>query len=132
MKEFTAPVEGFPGTRTWFYTTIPFDARKEFGLKGKIRVTGHTNMVNFLAGTTPKLKRPSSILVISAHWEEQTAAVTSAPHPPLFYDYYGFPEETYRITYDAPGEPTLAVAVSKLLETAGIPSRLDDTHGFGK
>ncbi len=38
---------------------------------------------------------PSAILVVSAHWEEGVPTLTSGANPPLIYDYYGFPEESY-------------------------------------
>ena len=51
---------------------------------------------------------PKAVLVVSAHWETETFSVTSHPRPPLFYDYYGFPEHTYHLKYPAPGAPELA------------------------
>ena len=37
---------------------------------------GHTKMVEFLQKVTPSLGTPSAILVISAHWEEDTVTIT--------------------------------------------------------
>jgi len=74
--------------------------------------------------------RPDAVLVISAHWEEPEFTVTSAANPPLYYDYYGFPEHTYDLRYDAPGSPELAEDVRGLLAEAGIASRADATRGF--
>jgi 4,5-DOPA dioxygenase extradiol len=91
---------------------------------------GHKNMVAFLKAITPTLGKPSAILVISAHWEESVPTITSGAHPPLFYDYYGFPEESYQITYPAPGEPVLAREIERLLKEGGIEARLDDQRGF--
>ena len=51
-------------------------------------------------------------------------------NPPLIYDYYGFPEESYRITYPAPGDPNLARDVHQKLKSAGIESRMDPGRGF--
>ena len=48
-------------------------------------------------GTTLAV-RPRAIVVISGHWEEPVFTVTSGAAPPLIYDYYGFPEHTYRLT----------------------------------
>ena len=36
--------------------------------------------------------------------------------PGLLFDYHGFPEHTYRLTWPAPGEPRLATRVGELLE----------------
>ncbi len=90
----------------------------------------HKNMVDFLTAITPDFARPSAILVISAHWEEDHATITSGTFPNLIYDYYGFPEESYQITYPAPGAPALAKEVFRLLQQSGIAARLDDERGF--
>jgi len=74
--------------------------------------------------------KPDAILVISAHWEEAEFTVTTAPNPPLLFDYYGFPEHTYRLRYGAPGSPELARDVRGLLAKAGIASREDATRGL--
>jgi len=76
-------------------------------------------------GVTPK-----AILMISAHWEEPEFTLMANPRPPMIYDYYGFPDYTYRIRYDAPGDPALAARVRALIEAAGIPARLDAERGF--
>ena len=75
-------------------------------------------------------RRPTAILVISAHWEEPTAAVLTAAIPPLLFDYYNFPPETYKYKYPAPGAPSLAQDVAKKLQEAGIPCREDPKRGF--
>jgi len=48
---------------------------------------------------------PKALLVISAHWEEPVPTVMSGKQPPMLYDYGGFPPESYRITWPAPGDP---------------------------
>jgi aromatic ring-opening dioxygenase catalytic subunit (LigB family) len=74
--------------------------------------------------------RPHALLVVSAHWEADPVALTGAPQPPLYYDYYGFPEHTYRLTWPAPGDPRLAAAVTDLLGAAGIACRVDPQRGL--
>lgn len=73
---------------------------------------------------------PRAILVVSAHWEESPLTVMNAAHPPLLYDYYGFPKEAYEIEWPAPGSPTLAARVRELLEGAGIEGDSDSKRGF--
>lgn len=75
-------------------------------------------------------QKPKALLVISAHWEEPVPTVTSGERPPLFFDYSGFPPETYRITWPASGKPTLALRVRSLLEQAGFMTRENSTRGF--
>lgn len=73
---------------------------------------------------------PQAVLVISGHWEETDFTVSSAAQPGMVYDYYGFPPETYRISYPAPGSPQLATRVRQLLEGAGIRADDDPARGF--
>jgi len=91
---------------------------------------GHQAMVDFMTHLPSQLTRPDAILVISAHWEESVAALLSAQNPPMFYDYYGFPDEAYDITYPAPGHPALAERIAGLLAENNIPVRLDGRRGF--
>ena len=74
--------------------------------------------------------RPRAILVVSAHWETARPAVASVERPSMLFDYYGFPEHTYRLSYPAPGSPALASRVRELLEAAGIASDEDTSRGF--
>lgn len=74
--------------------------------------------------------RPAAVLVVSGHWEESEPTVCTGDHPPMLYDYYGFPEHTYRLSYPAPGAPGLASRVRALLGDAGIASGEDAERGF--
>eukprot|EP00934_Nitzschia_sp_Nitz4_P003422 Nitzschia sp. Nitz4//scaffold227_size32659//31430//32326//NITZ4_007902-RA/size32659-processed-gene-0.21-mRNA-1//1//CDS//3329542806//3412//frame0 len=73
---------------------------------------------------------PKAILVISAHWEERVPTMLSSEKPPLLYDYYGFPPESYSIKWPAPGSPWLVDSVKKCLEAHGLPSATDSKRGF--
>jgi aromatic ring-opening dioxygenase catalytic subunit (LigB family) len=74
--------------------------------------------------------RPRALLVISAHWEAPLPTVTTSPAPPMLYDYSGFPPETYRIRWPAPGDPELARQVRQLLGHRGIDSAEDPERGY--
>ena len=90
----------------------------------------HKAMVVFMQQLPSRLKRPEAILVISAHWEEGTATLLGAKTPTMFYDYYGFPDDAYDITYPAPGSPNLANRIAGLLNQNNIPTRIDPQRGF--
>ncbi len=75
-------------------------------------------------------ERPKAILMISGHWEQDDFAVMGAAHPPMVYDYGGFPDFTYQIKYSAPGAPAIAARVVELLKAAGLPTHLDTSQGF--
>ena len=72
---------------------------------------------------------PKALVVISAHWEESVPTVMSGTHPPMLYDYYGFPPEAYTISWPAPGDPELAGRVRQLLETSGFKTAADPNRG---
>jgi aromatic ring-opening dioxygenase catalytic subunit (LigB family) len=76
-------------------------------------------------GVTPK-----AVLMVSAHWEEPAFTLMANPKPPMVYDYYGFPDYTYQIHYDAPGDPALAARTHDLIRAAGLPAALDPERGF--
>lgn len=91
---------------------------------------GHQEMVSCLENIASMIPVPDAIVVVSAHWEEHLPAITSGTAPPLIYDYYGFPEESYDLRYPCVGEPSLARKIHKLLSDAGIQSELDEQRGF--
>lgn len=74
--------------------------------------------------------KPKAILCISGHWEENILSVSSSAHPPMVYDYSGFPEHTYHIQYKAPGAPALAAKVQQLLSKNGFENAADENQGF--
>lgn len=91
---------------------------------------GHKSMLDFMTALPSQLRRPDAILVVSAHWEENAATLIGAQNPVMFYDYYGFPDEAYKITYPAPGSPQLAERIAGLLGENHIPARIDPQRGF--
>ena len=90
----------------------------------------HDEMVIALKRVAALIPKPSAIIVVSAHWETVTPTITHGSTPEPIYDYYGFPDESYEITYPAPGYPALADEVHWGLRQQGITSILDDDRGF--
>jgi aromatic ring-opening dioxygenase catalytic subunit (LigB family) len=90
----------------------------------------HRELTAFIQSVSVDLPRPKAILVITAHWEERVATISSAPTPGMLYDYYGFPPETYKFKYSAAGNPELAQTIADLLDGAGIKSQLDPKRDF--
>jgi aromatic ring-opening dioxygenase catalytic subunit (LigB family) len=89
------------------------------------RLAGYLRTVRDVPATPPR-----ALLVVSAHWEAPVPTVMTSPRPPILYDYYGFPPESYQITWPAPGSPELAARVRSALDDAGIANAADDTRGF--
>ena len=124
-----------------------------------LRNPTHSSLTNWLRTAAQDLPTPVSILIISAHWEvfvtvggrnnrpctgmllansvlecsaiqERQPTVTSNMHPPLLYDYHGFPTESYSIKYDAPGSPELAQRTADVLKAAGLSCKSDSKRGW--
>jgi aromatic ring-opening dioxygenase catalytic subunit (LigB family) len=100
----------------------------EVGLGSKAELAELAQYLRSVA-TLPKMP-PKAVLVVSAHWEEAVPTVMSSAHPPMLYDYYGFPEASYQISWPAPGEPVLAARVRELLSAAGIANAENPERGF--
>ncbi|MHB8324415.1 MAG: dioxygenase family protein [Candidatus Dormibacteria bacterium] len=72
-----------------------------------------------LADWSAGLPRPRAILMVSAHWESAPLTVAATTTVPLVYDFWGFPQRYYQVTYPAPGAPWLAERVRRLLGRPG-------------
>ncbi len=92
--------------------------------------SGHQAMIAFMNELPKVLRRPEAILVISAHWEESMPTLLGSAHPPMLYDYYGFPPETYQVNYPAPGAPGLALQLARQLHEQGFSAEIDPRRGF--
>src|SRR4051812_40049558 len=84
----------------------------------------------FLKDLGSKLGKPRAILAISAHWETAAPAVNRVAVNPTIHDFYGFPEELYRMRYPAPGSVELAERTQKLLAAAGLVTEIDEERGL--
>jgi len=99
---------------------------------------GHGNPLNAIEETVyaaawrqaaAAVPRPEAILCISAHWETEGTFVTAMEQPKTIHDFYGFPEELYRVEYPAPGSRGLAERVQQLVSSTAV--RLDDGYSWG-
>lgn len=81
-----------------------------------------------IASTLPK--RPTAIVLVSAHWLGSAFSVTSNIRPSLIYDYHGFPAHTYELRYPAPGNPQLAARIVDLLKQNQLPATEDPNRGL--
>lgn len=69
-----------------------------------------------LADWSATLPRPRNILMVSAHWENAPLSVSATrTAQPLVYDFWGFPQKYYTVTYDAPLAPDLGDQVEQLV-----------------
>jgi 4,5-DOPA dioxygenase extradiol len=84
-----------------------------------------------LAAWSASFAKPANVLMVSAHWEEVPLALSSTSgRTPLFYDFWGFPQKYYQVTYDAPGAPELADRVEALVAGLDTPVLREESRGL--
>lgn len=95
----------------------------------------HTELTNSLRTKVPKLLRigtpeqPRAIVLVTAHWQTENVSISNGAKHDLYFDYRGFPPESYQFTYPAPGEPEVAKEVARALHDAGMTATLNPTRG---
>ena len=83
-----------------------------------VRDNAYTRYLNKLGKS---IDAPRCIIVFSAHWLTGGSFITAGEKPEQIYDFYGFPDELYRIRYQPDGLPSIAEEIS-----AKIPSITTD------
>ena len=80
-------------------------------------------------------RKPEAILIVSAHWEAESGHGTNSveildcKNGSLYFDYYGFPPETYKITWPAPCASEVQInRVQELLRKAGFNPRFNSVR----
>jgi 4,5-DOPA dioxygenase extradiol len=69
-----------------------------------------------LFGWAHRMPQPRAIVIVSAHWESAPLTISSpAEGTPLVYDFGGFAERYYRMTYATPDATALADRVTAML-----------------
>jgi len=78
-----------------------------------------------LARLRSSLPFPRAILVISAHWLTTGVSVTCAERPKTIHDFYGFPDDLYRIVYPCAGAPEIAKSIKNYVTKTQVECDLD-------
>jgi 4,5-DOPA dioxygenase extradiol len=121
---------------------LPFMPKGIFGAskateRMPVLFVGHGSPMNALENTRfaegwrdigRNLPKPSAILCVSAHWRTEEFRVTTNEHPETIHDFWGFPEELYDVTYPAPGSPSLANSLIRMVSKATVIP--DPIRGF--
>jgi 4,5-DOPA dioxygenase extradiol len=69
-----------------------------------------------IADITTKFEKPKAILIVSAHWESAPIAITSpVAGTPLVYDFGGFAQKFYQMTYETPDASALAARIAAMM-----------------
>ena len=74
----------------------------------------------FLSSYARKIRKPKAIVVISAHWQTKGTYITGSPNPDQIYDFYGFPEELYRVKYSPQGSKDIAEMIAQEVDGIAI------------
>lgn len=77
----------------------------------------------FLECLGQDLGKPRGIVVFSAHWDHSEQLLTADERHKTQHDFYGFPEETYSLTYPAPGDPALSRRIAELFTANNLSCR---------
>jgi 4,5-DOPA dioxygenase extradiol len=88
---------------------------------------GYTALLKSFKEQTPK---PKAIVLFSAHWEQAVQTVGAAPVYSTIYDFSGFQDELYQMTYPAEGKRQLSEDIQALFAEHGISSVLDEERGL--
>jgi len=98
---------------------------------------GHGNPMNAISDNSftrswgrvgKALPKPQAIVVISAHWLTDGTSITDAPKNRVIYDFYGFPDQLYKVRYDSEGSDVIARELRKAL--IKYEAVLDNTWGL--
>eukprot|EP00512_Aurantiochytrium_limacinum_P005071 CAMPEP_0171501662 /NCGR_PEP_ID=MMETSP0958-20121227/9692_1 /TAXON_ID=87120 /ORGANISM="Aurantiochytrium limacinum, Strain ATCCMYA-1381" /LENGTH=304 /DNA_ID=CAMNT_0012036521 /DNA_START=251 /DNA_END=1165 /DNA_ORIENTATION=- len=87
-----------------------------------------------LYGKNGDYEEPEAIIVVSAHWEAEAKGkkgkgdqfevlYRKSAKEPLLFDYYGFPPESYKYTYNAPLDVDKRERVLEALLEGGVNAR---------
>jgi len=97
--------------------------------------SNHRHITKSLQTRVPELLRlntpdaPRAIIVVTAHWSTENPTISSGKQHSLYYDYYNFPPETYKLKYDAPGSPEVAEEIAQAMREVGLKPELDAERG---
>lgn len=90
----------------------------------------HSMYTKFLNDLGDSIK-PKAIVVFTSHWVTETLTISASDSVyDTMYDFYGFPEELYKIKYPAKGSSAIATKIQNKLINSGIKVKTDLTRGL--
>jgi 4,5-DOPA dioxygenase extradiol len=98
------------------------------GHSSPMNVVQANNFTKSLTELGRSLPKPKAIMVISAHSLTEGTRVTCMEKPKTIHDFYGFPEELYRINYPSPD--ALSYAKSVIDSVKAVKVKCDTDWGL--
>lgn len=87
----------------------------------------YTKLLKEFKDRTP---RPKAIVLFSAHWEETVQTVGAAATYDTIYDFGGFQDELYQMTYPAHSDRVVVEQIQNLFTQHGVKSVRDEQRGL--
>jgi 4,5-DOPA dioxygenase extradiol len=85
---------------------------------------------DFMKNFAVSIPKPKAIVLLSAHWEQSIQTISAVDTYSTIYDFSGFQDELYQMTYPAEGERSLSEQIHTLFAKHGIESKLDEERGL--
>lgn len=107
---------------------LPLDAKSSddsmpalfFGHGSPMNIVLENDFTKMLKGTADTLPKPKAILIISAHWVDNDTRLSSVDNPEIIYDFGGFPQSLYDVSYPVKGSPYIASKLSYPTTNRGL------------
>ncbi len=87
----------------------------------------YTKLLKEFKDHTPK---PKAIVLFSAHWEESVQSIGAAATYETIYDFGGFQDELYQMTYPAQSDLPLVEQIQSLFTKYGIENTRNEKRGL--
>lgn len=81
---------------------------------------------SFLKDYMQTIKKPAAIVILSAHWGNEDQMISAVRKHEVIYDFAGYPEEIFQITYPARGCLELSDRILTLLSRIDVLGEFDE------
>jgi 4,5-DOPA dioxygenase extradiol len=107
----------------WAALYLPHRLNDTYAARKKMKTyfIGHGSPMNaiqknsysdYLSRIKSNFELPKCIIVFSAHWLTNGTFITGSNSPEQIYDFYGFPDELYKVIYSPVGMPEIAKEIN--------------------